>query len=170
MVREVFDKIDNITDEDGFNICNKTCLRFLECIINESYYSNFESKFIKEMCSALARCHFGYILDNKRLLQDYDNEDLMHYIEFLYSVDPTLTQKHILDILEVITDPDFYLPENKISCMMRFFKKYQDQLRFREAVAALYKEKYGENDERTRMAYEALEMFRESETLMEENP
>ena len=170
LVREVFDKIDNITDEDGFNICNKTCLRFLECIINESYYSNFESKFIKEMCSALASCHFGYILDNKRLLQDYNNEDLMHYIEFLYSVDPTLTQKHILDILEVITDPDFYLPENKISCMMSFFKKYQEMLRFREAVAALYKAKYGENDERTQKAYETLEVFRECKILMEENP
>lgn len=167
LVREVFDKIDNITDEDGFNICNKTCLRFLEYIIKESYYSNFESKFIKEMCSALASCHFGYIRNNKRLLQDYNNEDFMDY---LYSVDPTLTQKHILDILEVITDPDFYLPENKISCMMRFFKKYQEMLRFREAVAALYKAKYSENDERTQKAYETLEVFRECKTLMEETP
>ena len=61
--------------------------------------------------------------------------------------------------------------EKDLNAFSRYLSEDPDvPLRFRNAVAALYKEKYGENDERTQKAYETLEVFRECKTLMEENP
>ena len=157
-IREVVDTVRN----EG--IINEAFLAFLKETIRESNNSDF----IREMWDIYTETHLRYLKNNGVTLY----QDLFKFGFRNSKISKSLFREHIFEILETIrTDPNLdMLPEKDVNEMAEYFEKYQDQLRFREAVAALYKEKYGENDERTRMAYEALEMFRESETLMEENP
>ena len=79
--------------------------------------------------------------------------------------DFNLVRDHIFTLIETLrSDPQLKpMREKDLNAFSRYLSDDPDApLRFRNAVAALYREKYGENDERTRKVYEALEMFREN--------
>lgn len=149
ILRKVINTVKNeeISNQSSF-------LRFLSEIISTSDNLNF----IREIGDIFTETHLQYLKNHNDILH-------INRLHILTKISDSFLQEHIFKILETIrTDPNLdMLPEEVIDSMLFYFKNYQEQLRFRETVAALCKEKYGENDERTRNADKSLKMFRESE-------
>lgn len=153
-IREVVDTVRN----EG--IINGSFFDFLK----DTILASNNSDFIREMWDIYTETHLRYLKNNDEIKSFTLYRFLFKFGPRYDKISKSLIREHFFEILETIrTDPNLdMLPEEDVNRMAEYFEEYQDQLRFREAVAALYKAKYGENDERTRKVYEALEMFREN--------
>ena len=151
-IREVI----NIVRNEG--IINESFLKFLAGII----YISDNSEFVREIGIIFTETHLKYLKSSHitrsgiSLYKCLYNLDKSFYCEYIISMIESIRISSKLDILSKF---ELYSISRNLRLSPNITKN--QQLRFRNAVAALYREKYGETDERTRKVYEALEMFRE---------
>lgn len=152
---------------------------FLWFLLRSAESAGKESPLHKELWTIFAESHLRYLQVKGTFFygmyrKSFFSRPFFHPMYWLNGgFDFDLVREHIFTLIETLrSDPQLKpMREKDLNAFSRYLSEDPDApLRFRNAVAALYKEKYGETDERTQKAYETLEVFRECKTLMEENP